>query len=109
MAVLNFYHLSKVIPDNAVYIGRAMPQFGLKQSKFANPFKLSKEEPRGATIERYRVWLWGQIRSGKITIEDLLALEGRDLVCFCHPQPCHGDVIEAAVKWAREVYDKRRG
>lgn len=109
MAVLNFYHLRKVIPENAVYIGRSMPHFGLKQSKFANPFKLSKEEPRGATIERYRVWLWGQIRSGKITIEDLLALEGKDLVCFCHPHPCHGDVIEAAVKWAREVYDKRRG
>lgn len=109
MAVLNFYHLSKVIPENAEYIGRSMPHFGLKQSKFANPFKLSKEEPRGATIERYRVWLWQQIRSGKITIEDLLALEGKDLVCFCHPHPCHGDVLEAAVKWAREVYDKRRG
>lgn len=108
MAVMNFYHLGKKIPENAVYIGRRMPHFGLQQSKFANPFKLSDDEPRGATIERYRVWLWEQIRSGKITIEDLLALEGKDLVCFCHPHPCHGDVIEAAVKWARKVYNERR-
>ena len=55
--VLNFYHIGKVIPENAEYMGRAMPHLGLKQSKFANPYKLSKNEPRGATIERYRVWL----------------------------------------------------
>lgn len=107
MAVLNFYHLGKKIPEGAEYIGRKMPHLGLKQSKFANPFKLSPEEPRGATIERYRLWLWQQIKDGKITIEDLLALEGRDLVCFCKPQPCHGDVIESAVKWAREFNNER--
>lgn len=111
MAILNFYHLNKTVPEGAVYIGRRMPHFGLQQSKFANPFKLSKDEARGATIERYRVWLWEQIKSGKITIEDLLDLEGKDLVCFCK-QPkkevaCHGDVIEAAIKWARSVQNRR--
>lgn len=50
MAVLNFYHLSKVIPEGAVYIGRRMPHFGLQQSKFANPFKLSEDEPRGLQL-----------------------------------------------------------
>lgn len=55
MRVLNFYHIGKVIPENAEYMGRAMPHLGLKQSKFANPYKLSKDESRGATIERYRV------------------------------------------------------
>lgn len=111
MKVLNFYHLGKVIPPNAEYIGRAMPHYGLKASKFANPFKLTEDEPRGATIQRYKEWLWGQIRSGKITLEDLLALEGKDLVCFCK-QPnkevaCHGDVLVAAVSWARKEWDKR--
>lgn len=70
--VLNFYHIGKVIPPNAEYMGRAMPHLGLKQSKFANPFKLSKDEPRGATIEKYRVWLWEQIRAGKITVQVVL-------------------------------------
>lgn len=104
--VLNFYHIGKVIPENAEYMGRAMPHVGLKQSKFANPFKLSKDEPRGATIERYRIWLWQQIRSGKITIQDLLDLDGKDLVCFCK-QPnkevaCHCDVILSAIEWAKQ-------
>lgn len=112
MAVLNFYHLGKVIPEGAVYIGRSMPHLGLQTSKFANPYKLNENETRGATIERYRHWLWEQIRTGKITVQDLLDLEGKDLVCFCK-QPkkevaCHGDVVEAAVKWARKFHDKER-
>lgn len=107
MKVLNFYHLSKKIPEGATYIGRAMPHMGLKASKFANPFKLQDDEPRGATIERYKAWLWEQIRAGKITLEDLLSLEGQDLVCFCAPQACHGDVLLAAVLWARREWDKR--
>lgn len=101
MRVLNFYHLGKKIPDGAVYIGREMPHFGLKRSKFANPFKLSKDEVRGATIERYKKWLWEQIKSGDISIDDLLSLDGKDLVCFCSPKPCHGDVLISAVEWAR--------
>ena len=107
MKVLNFYHLGKVIPEGAVYIGRAMPHMGLKAAKFVNPFKLKDDEPRGSTIQRYKEWLWEQIRCGKITLEDLLELEGKDLVCFCAPQPCHGDVLVAAVAWARTEWDKR--
>lgn len=107
MKVLNFYHLGKTIPEGAVYIGRAMPHMGLKASKFANPFKLKEDEPRGSTIQRYKEWLWEQIRCGKITLEDLLELESKDLVCFCSPQPCHGDVLIAAVAWARKEWDKR--
>ena len=83
MQILNFYHLNKKIPENAVYIGRAMPHLGLKQSKFANPFRLNDKETREETIQRYRVWLWEQIRTGKINMQDLLDLDGKDLVCFC--------------------------
>lgn len=109
MQVLNFYKLGKKIPDGAIYIGRRMPHEGLAGSKFANPFKLSEDEPRGSTIERYKKWLWGEIRSGRITLEDLLELEGRDLVCFCAPQACHGDVLVAAVKWARQKWNSIHG
>lgn len=106
MNILNFYHIGKKIPDNAEYIGRAMPHFGLKQSKFANKFRLNKDgSNREEVIAKYRVWLWQQIRSGKISIEDLLDLDGKDLVCFCK-QPnkkvaCHGDIVKSAVEWAK--------
>lgn len=72
MAVLNFYHLSKVIPDNAVYIGRAMPHFGLKQSKFANPFKLSKEEPRGPQLNDTVFGCGNRSGSGKLPLKIFL-------------------------------------
>lgn len=109
MQVLNYYKCGKTIPENAVYIARGQPHLGLPHSKFANPFKLSEDEPRGATIERYKKWLWEQIKSGKITLEDLLELENKDVVCFCSPAPCHGDVVVAAVKWARQKYDSIHG
>ncbi len=113
MQVLNFYKLGKIIPEGAVYIGRAMPHLGLKASKFANPFKLQEGESRGDTIQRYRKWLWQQIRYGKITLEDLLELEGKDLVCFCKQEgkevACHGDVLLSAISWARIKYDSVHG
>ena len=109
MKVLNFYHLGKVIPETAKYIGRPMPHMGLSGSKFANPFKVTEQEPNEIVVAKYKKWLWEQIRSGNITLEDLLTLEGYDLVCFCKPKPCHGDVLIAAVKWARAEYNKRHG
>lgn len=36
-----------------------------------------------------------------------IGVEGKDVVCFCSPQKCHGDVLVAAVAWARREYDKR--
>ncbi len=105
--VLNFYHIGKSIPENAEYMGRAMPHLGLKESKFANKFRLNKDgSNRPAVIESYRVWLWQQIRSGEVTIKDLLDLDGKDLVCFCK-QPnkevaCHCDVILLAIEWAKK-------
>lgn len=103
MAVLNFYKIGLVIPENAVYIGRKSYKHGLPESKFHNPFPLVKGEPRGSTIDKYRTYLWNQIKSGKITIEDLLELDGKDLVCYCHPNPCHGDVLTAAINWAKTI------
>ncbi len=102
MEVLNFYHLGKIIPENAVYIGRYNHNFNLPASKFANPFPVSKEAGgRGSTIEKYRQWLWHQLVSEKITKAELLELDGKNLVCYCKPQACHGDVIIAAIKWVK--------
>lgn len=113
MKVLNFYHCGKIIPENAIYIGRAMPHLGLPAtSKFANPYKVTKEEPREIVIPKYKKWLWQQIKTGKITLEDLRRLYGKDLVCFCKQVkkevPCHGDVLIDAVNWAMEQEDEQK-
>ena len=67
---------------NAVYIGRP--------SKWGNPFPITAEQDRKAVIDRYQVWLYGQ---PELVAASRRELAGRDLVCFCAPLPCHGDVL----------------
>lgn len=100
MAVLNFYHLNKVIPDTAVYVGRRNVKFGLPQSPFANPEPLKDESDRAANLQRYQGWLWNNLKTGRITEAQLLELEHKDVVCYCAPKACHGDVVSRAVAWA---------
>ena len=77
-----------------VYIGRGR---GGSETKWGNPFKTGS---RGQNIANYRGHLWKQIKSGAVTINDLLELQGKRLGCFCKPKSCHGDVIASAVRWA---------
>ena len=53
-------------------------------------------------IEIYRVWLWREIRAGRIGLDELAALDGKRLACWCAPEPCHGDVLAEAARWATE-------
>lgn len=105
MAVLN-KHVHG-IPNGAVYIGRG--------SKWGNPFTsiqgrntLAAEVvgSREEAIEKYRQWLWNKIQAGEIQLQELADLHGKDLVCFCAPKPCHGDVLERAAKWALAEINK---
>jgi hypothetical protein len=78
-------------PPDAVYVGRAMPRYGLRESKSANPFKLhcgGTYVERKVAIERYERHLHD---TG--LIDDMHQLRGKDLVCWCAPSPCHGDVL----------------
>lgn len=77
--VLNKYKHG--FPPGSVYIGRP--------SKWGNPFVLQKGGDRAAVLERYRYWIIEQ----KDLIGSLSELRGKDLVCFCHPLACHGDVL----------------
>jgi hypothetical protein len=88
--VLNFRTYG--CPEGSVYIGRAMPQFGLSGSKWANPFKLHQIgatfEARKEAIAQYERYLHD---SG--LIDHVHELRGKDLVCWCSPSSCHGDVL----------------
>jgi len=90
MAVLN----KKVsgVPAGAVYIGRG--------SKWGNPFVMGKDGDRNTVCDKHREYLWQQVRTGEVTIRDLLDLQGKDLVCFCAPLRCHGHTLKRAIAWA---------
>lgn len=84
-----------------VYIGRP--------SKFGNPFVIGRDGTREEVVDKYRAWLWDQMRTNRITAREVAALRGKRLGCYCAPARCHGDVLMAAADWAysqlKEVKD----
>jgi len=71
-------------PADAVYIGRG--------SRWGNPYShlpYSKAlyicDSRERAIEMFRYHVLPTL--------DLTALRGKDLVCYCKPKPCHGDLL----------------
>ena len=69
------------IPEGAVYIGRP--------SKWGNPFPITERCSREDSVKKFELLL---LSSNKLQM-DLHELRGKDLVCFCAPQPCHGDIL----------------
>lgn len=89
---------------HGVYVGRPTP--------IGNPFPRKPGEPRGATLVRYRRWLWAQLQSdtpARRAMERLLA-HAREreltLVCSCAPAPCHAEIIRDALGWMDEADER---
>ena len=91
MPLLFNKYTDKVIPPSAVYIGRP--------SKWGNDMSLreiyalfpglSMEEAHQRAVDWYRSYLSVNPRLQA----ELPELAGKDLVCWCFPLPCHGDVL----------------
>lgn len=82
-----------------VYIGRKYRS--KNPSPLANPYPLAEGVDRVKSIQKYRLWLMGKIKQKdpKVLaelrrIEALSKKEPVNLVCFCAPRACHGDVIK---------------
>lgn len=82
-----------------VYIGR--PGKGLT-SIWGNPFKVGVDGTLEEVLEKYKDRLIELYLAGKITREDIMALDGKRLGCFCKPKACHGDILVAAVQWLKD-------
>jgi len=78
----NIIHIrDKTGSSDEVYIGRG--------SKWGNPFRIggwSRED----VIAKYAL----HIKRQKHLLRDLHELKGKNLVCYCAPQACHGDVLK---------------
>lgn len=79
------------IPEGAIYIGRP--------SVFGNPFRIGEGKAvrrpmtRAEVIDRYRHYFNMRLKTDPDFKAAVEALAGKDLVCFCAPKSCHGDVI----------------
>ena len=79
--VLNAQKIGKRSNATQVYIGRP--------SKWGNPFVIGRDGSRAEVIAKYRAWIVTQ----PALMNALDELRGRDLVCWCAPLACHGDVL----------------
>ena len=91
---------------NDIYIGRG----SVLGNKFTSiPLKNTKAEvqckSREESIEKYKDWLIEEINSGNKqirimmnTIYKLAKKEDVNLVCYCKPLSCHGDVIKEIIE-----------
>jgi hypothetical protein len=70
---------------SGVYIGRG--------SMWGNRFRIGVDGDREEVIRKYENWLLGNME----LVSKLYLLKGKDLVCWCKPLPCHGDVLVSLV------------
>ena len=93
--VLNVRHLPgfserrPIVPPGAIYIRRANGRYGLPKSKWANPFRPKLPTDHETAVAAYERW----VRQRPELMAALHELHGLDLVCWCAPLPCHGDVL----------------
>lgn len=65
----------------AIYIGRPGP--------WGNPFIIGRHGTRAEVIQKYE----DLITTQRLPLHHIELLRGHDLVCWCAPLPCHGDVL----------------
>lgn len=95
--------LNETFGRHWLYIGRDNYTYGLKGSVLGNPYVRKTNEQPGATVERYRRWLWRRIQErDEVVLQALRGIqENTVLVCWCCPEPCHGEVVMRAAKWVQ--------
>lgn len=72
------------VPASAVLIDRT--------TIWGNPYYEGRDGTREEVIDKYEEWIKHLIVELPV-LYDLEKLRGRDLVCWCAPLACHGDVL----------------
>lgn len=69
-----------------IYIGRP--------SKWGNPYSIGKDGTREEVLKKYQKWL----KKNYSLMQSLHELRGKTLGCWCHPKPCHGNILKELVE-----------
>lgn len=77
------FNKKRKFPAGAVYIGRP--------SKWGNPYVIGKDGTRAEVVAKYERWIRDYRRD--LVAATKVELRGKDLVCWCAPEACHGDVL----------------
>jgi len=89
--ILNKRNISRKLAANDIYIGRG--------SRFGNPFPMRRENEREEVISKYRDYFYSNSSLMEFTIRRFKSLKKRgfeevNLVCFCAPKRCHGEILK---------------
>lgn len=61
-----------------------------RRTRYGNPFRIGKDGTREEVVAKFERW----IRSKPELVAAVKReLRGKDLLCWCTPKPCHGDVL----------------
>ena len=82
------------LTNNYVYIGRGSP--------YGNPFIIGKDGNREEVIKKFESYI---LNNTALCDQVKRELTGKDLLCFCSPKPCHGDIL---IKICEGYYDKAK-
>jgi hypothetical protein len=100
-----------------VYIGRAMPRFRIKGSRWGNPFRAGPKVCMRTVLTDYADYILEllepdalQVTKGEPCVLNLDELRGKRLACWCKGKKdarCHGDILAALADGAtpKQVYD----
>lgn len=107
--ILNLRHIPGDIGATAL-LDRGIVRVD-RATRWGNRFPISSQYGnRAEVVERYRNDLWRRIRSGEVRLEELAALAGKPLACWCWPKkPCHAEVLARAARWAAGKLEKSSG
>ena len=96
--------------NNNIYIGRAgvviiqnndtnkKERFPKEESIFANPYKIGKDGTRDAVIQKYKKYIIDKLETSITFQNEFKKLKGKNLGCWCYPEPCHGDILQELLK-----------
>jgi hypothetical protein len=72
----------KLSNEEGVYIGRPSP--------FGNPFVIGVDGNRTQVIQKYENWIKN---NPELLQKAKSELKGKNLICWCAPLACHGDIL----------------
>ncbi len=84
--------------EDAIYIGRSVPQLNIPGSVFANPYRVGTATSQGDVLMRYL----HTIAENPLLMHQLPDLRGKTIACWCRHDGevrtdynrCHCDVLE---------------
>lgn len=80
-----------------VYIGRPSP--------FGNPYVIGQDGDRDEVIRKYRAYFYSRLKMDLPFREQVKALKGKSLGCYCKPSICHGDVLASYLDDPSDISD----